>query len=65
MKQTRVRKDGNKEYRVKEKAILAEGSECTVKYFVVNQKSIYRPPKKDPCGTLDECWNEELQDWYP
>ena len=50
--------------RVRESIILRNGTKCEVDYAVVKKKSKYRPPYNN-FGTLDENWNEDLQDWNP
>ena len=56
--------DGTKIYRIQEKYIDNLGQEIEVDYLAHKKKQTHSS-QKDPCGTMDECWNEEAQDWEP
>ena len=61
----KIHKDGTREYRVQETHVDHHGRKYEVDYIVVKEKNRRRKPCGNNFGTLEETWNEKLQDFDP
>lgn len=54
-----------KTHRIKEKYKDNLGQDIEVDFKVEQKQKTFKTRNRYPCGSADENWNEESQDWEP